>query len=433
MAVSRFVRTWWFWVVTILVILIGVFVISPLPPTEITFVTGSQQGAYFAIAESEYKPSLDSAGVEMIIRPSNGSVEGLSLLQAGEVDAGFIQGGIAQDIAVEGVSALGSVFYEPIWVFHRSDLDLERLADARDLRVAIGPDGSGIQPVARLLLELNGITDESATLLAIPSGEAREQLQAGEIDAAVFIVSPQAAWINELIRQPEIDLLSFERSPAYVSRFPFLSALDLSEGSFDLVDNIPERDITLLAVTAQLAVRDDLHPSLMRLLLRQASAVHSQPQILQEFGFFPTASFIELPLHPEAFQYYQDGVTWFEQNFPFLLAAFLNRLVFFAVPLVSVIAIGRSVLPAMTMAVRFRTSQWYRELEEIDKSMDKMSLAEIEAQIDHLADLERTITDEGRMPFMGFGTFYTVKLHMGYVLERLEGRRDALLEEHTSS
>lgn len=426
--IIRLIRAWWFWLVMVALTLFLVWIAAPLPPTHITFVTGSTEGAYFAFAQ-EYRPVIEDSNVTFSVQPSSGSVEGLSLLQSGEVDAGFIQGGIAQGVDTTGVSALASVFYEPVWVFHRAELDANNLASLDGLRIAIGPDGSGTQPVARLLLDLVNISDESAELLTLPSSDARTQLVAGEIDAAVFIISPQAEWIVDLLRNPDISLLSFERAQAYTARYPFMSTLTLGEGLFDLVENIPENDITLLAVTAQLAVRDDLHPNLMRLLLRNAFVVHTQPRPLQDPTLFPSQVLTELPLNDEARRYFREGDSWFENNFPFMLAALLDRLIFIAVPLFSVFAVVRGVFPALGLAGRFRTSQWYRQIEEVDKLIDRLPLDAIDEQLEHVDELEQQINDGGRLPFMGFGAVYNFKLHLDYVRDRLEDRRQALLDE----
>ena len=48
--------------------------------------------------------------------------------------------------------------------------------------------------------------------------------------------------------------MSFDRAPAYTKAFPYLSAVHLPEGAINLVRNVPSRDITLLAPTANVVV-----------------------------------------------------------------------------------------------------------------------------------------------------------------------------------
>ena len=81
--------------------------------------------------------------------------------------------------------------------------------------------------------------------------------------------------------------VSFAQADAYHRRFPFLSKLTLPQGVADLVRDYPPFDVTVLAPTANLIVRDDLHPALQSLLLQAASEVHGRAGFFQRAGEFP--------------------------------------------------------------------------------------------------------------------------------------------------
>jgi TRAP-type uncharacterized transport system substrate-binding protein len=176
--------------------------------------------------------------------------------------------------------SLGSMFYEPVWVFYRGDKRLERLTDLRGKRVAIGQEGSGVRQLAQQLLEANEIPTGDH-LVPLSGLKAAEELQQGRIDAAFVIAAEKAPVIQVLLRSPGIKVMNFSQADAYQRRFPFLTKVVFPHGVADLVRDFPPEDVTVLAPTANLIVRDDLHPALQSLLLQVASEVHGKS------GFFP--------------------------------------------------------------------------------------------------------------------------------------------------
>src|SRR5262247_1563538 len=79
---------------------------GPLPPRRLVISTGREDGAYYRYA-LEYQRVLAAQGFKLEVQPGPGSVATLRRLAAGEVDAGFVQGGTTPTNAGE-VTALGS-------------------------------------------------------------------------------------------------------------------------------------------------------------------------------------------------------------------------------------------------------------------------------------------------------------------------------------
>ena len=133
--------------------------IKPAPPDRVVMATGSVDGAYHAFAR-RYAESLAREGIELELRPTAGSVENLGLLHRGDVSIALVQGGVETpgDDALDAVAlqSLGSVFYEPLWLFHRRDRDVRDLRDRAGRRIAVGPQGSGTRALVAGLLADNG-------------------------------------------------------------------------------------------------------------------------------------------------------------------------------------------------------------------------------------------------------------------------------------
>ena len=107
-------------------------------------------------------------------------------------------------------------------------------------------------------------------------------MQQGRIDAAFIIAAESAPVVQVLLRSPGVKVMSFSQADAYQRRFPFLTKLTLPQGVADLVRDYPPQDVTLLAPTANVIVRDDLHPALQTLAAAGDDRGPWQVRLLQQ-------------------------------------------------------------------------------------------------------------------------------------------------------
>ncbi len=71
---------------------------------------------------------------------------------------------------IPGLLSLGSLFYEPVWVFYRGErADPTRLTELRGKRIAIGQEGSGVRQLAQQLLAANEIEAGEHLVRALPA------------------------------------------------------------------------------------------------------------------------------------------------------------------------------------------------------------------------------------------------------------------------
>jgi TRAP-type uncharacterized transport system substrate-binding protein len=132
MAVREFLRSNWH-VVTIAVIAgaivcAAVFLLSTMPPRSIMMATGPEGGGDYEIGR-QYQELLARTGVELRLVATAGSVENLALLRDPHsgVNIALVQGGSVGQAAGE-LESLGTLFYEPLWIFHRGGLEGATLA-----------------------------------------------------------------------------------------------------------------------------------------------------------------------------------------------------------------------------------------------------------------------------------------------------------------
>src|SRR5262245_26086218 len=161
--------------------------IRPAPSKQLVMSTGSAGGAYESFA-LRYKDVLARYGIELELQSSAGAIENLARLRAGEVDAGFIQSGIDQLTEGDEIETLGSLYYEPLWIFYRSASFKQtpvRLTELRGKRIAIGAEGSGTRHLAKTLLQANGVSEQNTRLLPAGGLKVAEDLKRGRIDAVM--------------------------------------------------------------------------------------------------------------------------------------------------------------------------------------------------------------------------------------------------------
>ncbi len=124
--------------------------VSPAPPRTITISAGNPHGAYYAFAQ-KYREELAKEDIELKILESTGSRENIERLLKGTADIAMVQGGTAFADEKSELLFLGSLYYEPVTIFYRKDLQLKRLNDFAGLKIAIGEPGSGTNMLAKQL------------------------------------------------------------------------------------------------------------------------------------------------------------------------------------------------------------------------------------------------------------------------------------------
>ena len=340
--------------------------IKPAPPDRVVMATGGVDGAYHAFA-GRYAEFLAREGITLELRPTAGSVENLELLRSGDVSLAMVQGGV-DDGQPSQLLSLGSVYYEPLWLFYRRDVPFAQLRDLAGRRLAVGPEGSGTRALAGRLLRDNGV-DESAWTDA--GGQAAlDALLNADVDAAFFVISAESDLVTRLLRHPDIALADFDRADAYTRRYHFLNSLELPEGVVDLAANIPHKTLQLLAPTANLVGAPDLHPAVVDLLLQAATEVHRDGGWFEGQDEFPMPGLLAFPLSKDAERYYKHGPPFLQRYLPFWAASLVDRLKVMLLPLLVLLLPLLKVMPPIyTWRMRARVYRWYDELEQAEQQL----------------------------------------------------------------
>ena len=410
--------------------------VDPAPPGRLTLATGSEDGAYHAYGK-RYREILARDGVEVILRPTRGSLENLELLQrrgesgdaAPAVDVAFLQSGIGKVANAPDLAALGALYFEPLWIFVRGEMAPQSLTELAGKHLAVGAAGSGTGAFARELLAANGIAadDDSGTRLTELGGaDAAKALLAGRVDAAFFVTARRDSYLSELLESRDVALMSFARAKAYEKHFSHLSAVLLPEGVLDLAANRPDRDIHLLSPTAGLIAHEDLHPALIDLLMAAASEIHGARGLFAEVGQFPSPRNLDFPLSAESKRYFESGLGFLRRVLPFWAATLVERAWILILPVLTLlIPLLKVAPPAYRWQVRRRIYRWYQDLRNFEDALERArGTGDEEAWNEGLSELKRLQKEVGQVvvPLSYTDDLYHLRLHIEFVRNRFSRR-----------
>ena len=376
--------------------------LQPQPPKHVTLATGPTGSAYAEFGK-RYAAALKANGITVELKPTSGSSENLELLRKGGADVGFVRGGGSADPVADeeaGLSSLGSLFYEPIWLFYRADSALKvdkktgtltSLTQLRGLRVNVDMPGSGLPEIMERLFKANRIGLDDVLLSNLEQAAAAEALQAGLLDAIVLSSAPQSPQVQRLLRAGDIKLMDFGQADAYSRRFPFLSAVTLPRGVVDLSKDLPPSDVSLLAATTSLLSREETHPALRQLFAQSAQTVHSGAGWFNRARDFPNTRTSELPVSPEGDRAINGTPPFWQRYLPFWASNLVERMwLVLGGLLVLMLPLSRVIPPLYQFRVRRRVFRWYARLRDIEGKVDSKT-GERDTLLKELDDLDRVV------------------------------------------
>ena len=402
--------------------------VDPAPPRHVVMSTGSPVGAYDTIGQA-YRMLLAREGIDLELVQSSGSVENLARLlePEGRVQIALIQGGtIGSEPARDRLLTLGSMTAEGVWILKRkSKHPVSRLADLARLRIAVGAHDGANERLARALFNAAGVEVPPEHWLAIDIAQFPQAWRAGQIDAAVLVSGAEAPGLQDVLALPDLDIVDLEHAHALANRIPALKSRTLVRGAIDIATDRPDRDIQLLTTTANLVVRDDLHPAIVDLLMNAATQVHGSAGLLTDAGAYPAPHDVELPLHPQAERYYRSGRPLLQKYLPFWLATWIDRMAILLLPLFAVaLPLARLLPAAMQWRIKRRIFRYYGDLSRLEARLDDATDAAARTAIAHDIDaLERSVASLPVHWYYG-DLVYGLRSHLSVVRARLAAPLD---------
>jgi TRAP-type uncharacterized transport system substrate-binding protein len=408
----------------VLIISCALFLNRSLPPSTVVIATDLEGGIYSKIA-LRYQEIFARHGVRLELLATNGSVENVRQLRdprAG-VSVALVQGGVTSTAEAPELVSLGTLFYEPFWLFSRVPRPDQPSRLREGLRLSLGIPGSGIYKHARELAVAVGIDLSRAQVRDLDAVQAGEALIRAEVDMIGMMLPLEAPIVHRLFVDESIQAFDWLRADAHVALRPYLSKLVLPRGVADLPRDRPAKDLTLVATKTSLVVRRDLHTAIQYLLLEAASEVHGAPGVFNKAGEFPAAEPIDLPLSTNAHEYYRSGQPFLQRHLPFWLAALASPLVVL-IPVVGLLYPLFRLVPALYRGiVERRIFLLYRDLKFLEAEWENSASDTIAGALSDRLDRLEERADHLRMPTAYTHMLYTLKHHISLVRQRLREKK----------
>lgn len=379
-----------------------IFAIEPTPPHRIRVASG-QANSTLENTTKEYANYFRKQGIEIVLVPSHGALDNLHLLEKGEVDAAFSQGGIKSE-SEEKTYSLGSIGYQPLWFFYKgehktTDFSFDLL---KGKKVSIGLPGSGTRPLIDDILKIIPSPILSKfNLIELNAEDSIAAIKSGEIDGMFLVADLQSNNLKKLLLMPDVHPLNFPLAEALARHLDYVEVVRLPQGAIQPAEMLPDHPIDMIATTTTILVRTDMHPTIQSLFMDTTSK--TQAKYINFFAApfnrstgFPAFIDKGVARSPIAERFIQHGPPLFNRFLPFWLASFIDYTWFWILSFFAILIPAARIIPGYrtkmfsVIASDFyeRIFELYHQLEIIKTKEDLASVIRnckiLEEEIIHL-------------------------------------------------
>lgn len=312
--------------------IIGVILyLDPLPNRDIYFATSYKNSDWYDFAELS-KVELSKKGFTVKIEESDGAIDNVQKLldPSSPTNIAFTYASALNEEDRNKILSLGSISYEPIWVFYWKDKinEPKSLKDLENKKVSLGPLKSGSYAIAKKVFDIYKI-DISKKDNFIPDNfeDSAINFENKKTDALIFVSSYRDEIVSRLLNDERVGLMSFSNASAFEKQFNSFETVTLPAGSIDIYKNIPNKDVKLIATTTSLVVKPDMHPDTQLALLVSVRNLNrsSHHLFFAKRDEFPSYVDPLIPISPVAAKFYDYGPPHAMKYLPFWIAGFIDR------------------------------------------------------------------------------------------------------------
>jgi len=417
-------ETWPLMLLLVTLVAVALWYAKPAPPSTVIMGTGSKGGSYEVIT-AEYVKFFAKNGVKLELVETPGAEENIARLvnPRDPLQAAFVQSGLVTKKDSENLLSLGSIGFEPVWLFYNNDKFDQKNLKLRHLlehTIAIGEKGSGTHRQALQILELNGFT-VTENFKEIPSDEGVKAFFNGEVDAIFIVDGIESENVQLLIKHPNISISNTIHAAAYTRLAPYFHELTIPQGALSLVRDFPPQDTKLIATTTNLIVDKNMHPAIQLLFLQAAEKINGGRTFFSLYGQFP--AFMESTVTESviAKHFYEKGNPVMMNYLPFWLAEFIDRMFFLLLPLFAFAYPILQSMPSYRLGrAQSRINEVYGALKffegELASDYDPNQTKNYMSKIDEIDMRAKGL----RIPRSLSGEYYSLRTNIDFVRNMIE-------------
>ena len=292
----------------------------PQPPwaqRPIRLAGGSATGVYYDYGQRLAETLSADIDADVRFLETNGSVDNLRRIGAGDAELGFAQSDVVAD-AVSGtgefddplpIRAVARLYDEYVHVVVRADSVVRSISDLAGRRVSLGARGSGVSVVAKRVLAASGIETTAVDDRQLGLDASIAALDASRIDAFFWVGGLPTPGIERLAADREIRLLSIDAEA--VERAGLAHPGVYRPAEFPVGAYGSDQPTIAMTVPNYLVGSAEVPDALIREVLKILFA--SRVRIARDV---PAAALLDrrlaiftdpIPLHPGAIEYYREA------------------------------------------------------------------------------------------------------------------------------
>jgi len=288
---------------------------------KLTMATGSVAATYYPLGgamATVLNPILEKS--ELTVTATGASKANLQLMEDGDCQIGIVQNDVAfycykgtqlfeGETPYTGFSAVCSLYDETVQIFSLNP-EFKTFTDLKGKTVSVGAAGSGDNFNASQIFEEFGMAFSDVNAVYQSYADSAESIKDGKIDAA-FCVSgaPTVALVDFAATAGKpINIISLEENhiEGLMKAYPFYAKTVIPAGLYKGLD----RDVTTVAIRAQLVVRNDVPEDVVYELLdamfKNTDALKAGHGKFAGFSIDTARYGVSVPYHPGAVKFFAD-------------------------------------------------------------------------------------------------------------------------------
>jgi len=300
-----------------------------MPSKDVNIYTGPVGGTFHSIAV-QYEKALEQRGYQVKLHPTNDTKELLNRIASSEShnSIGLMVGKI-DPAQYQSIRTLATVGTQPLFLFYqKKNGEFQNLSALKGKKIGMPPLDSISAHYALTLLQAYGISPNNTEIKFMPYKSMLSELIQGEFFAAFVMLSADSPDVSTLANNPNLGIFSFDHAKALAGRTADLSSVVIPPGSFDVKDNIPPKQIELLAARMSLVANQIIDKPLLYALLEILDSVHHESGLAHNRDEFPSFAGLTGKPHDSVSNFSKNGTPWLYRVFTPTIAVLIDKYLF---------------------------------------------------------------------------------------------------------
>ncbi|MES2508413.1 MAG: TAXI family TRAP transporter solute-binding subunit [Pseudomonadota bacterium] len=246
--------------VMVLLALLGVaahYVYEVVPRTYSLKITGGDILSNRHYVAGALRDEVAGNGVQLVIQPTDGSQEALSLVSQGKLDFALIQGGL--ELPYPNVSHVANL--APELLHFLVSPDIKDIAGLRGKRINLGSKRGGTRVVAKQLMEFSGLREGIDYVETNLGTEDLLALRKDRVPDVIVITSFAPSNVADyIVKQYGYNLLEIPFPSALALRLGWVADTKVMAYMYSVQPPVPARDLKTVGVNMELVANSNVDP-----------------------------------------------------------------------------------------------------------------------------------------------------------------------------